>query len=125
MLDEAAEGFGAATSIWTLTEAPARRADIQNSVGGLLIAMGKLTRQPGLFDKADGVFLKIAEVIGRTRAPLVWATTLANIGSALKEKGGAMYSSSYLTKAAEAYDQAKQVLSELHRAEILTLLGKK
>ena len=136
LLDEAAEAFGAATSIWTLTEAPARWADIQNSVGGLLITMGKLTRQPGLFDNAVGVFLKIAEVMGRTRAPLVWATTLANIGSALKEKGVAMESSSYLTKAAEAYDQAEQVFSELHlegnarlveshRAEILTLLAKK
>ena len=70
-LEEATEVFGQATSIWTITESPERGADIQNSLGGLLITMGKLTNQSGLFDKAVGVFIKIVEVMSRRRSPLV------------------------------------------------------
>jgi tetratricopeptide (TPR) repeat protein len=113
-LDEAAEAFSQATSIWTITESPARWADIQNSLGGLLITMGKLTNQSGLFDKAVAVFIKIAEVMSRRRAPLVWATTLANIGAALKEKGEAVHSHDCLKQAVAAFDQAEQVFSELN-----------
>jgi tetratricopeptide (TPR) repeat protein len=113
-LNEAADAFGAATAIWTITEAPARWADIQNSLGGLLITMGKLTREPSLFDKAVGVFLKIAEVMNRRKSPLVWATTLANIGAALKEKGEAVHSHAYLTQAVAAFDQAEHVFNELN-----------
>ena len=133
-LKEAAEAFSAATAIWTITEAPQRWADIQNSLGGLLITMGRLTRQPNLYDKAVAVFLKIVEVQTRTKAPLVWATTLANIGAALKEKGTAAQSAEILQRAADAFDQAGQVFSELHlennaqivetqRAQVLKLLA--
>ena len=113
-LKDAAEAFSAATSIWTITEAPERWADIQNSLGSLLITMGRLTAQPGLFDKAVAVFLRIAQARSRTTAPLVWATALANIGSALKEKGVAAQSSACLQQAAEAFDQAGQVFTELN-----------
>ena len=134
ILKEAADAFSAATSIWTITEAPQRWADIQNSLGGLLITMGRLTQQPNLFDKAVGIFLKIVEVQSRTKAPLVWATTLANIGAALKEKGLAAHNTEFLQRAADAFDQAGQVFSELHlennaqimetqRAQVMKLLA--
>jgi tetratricopeptide (TPR) repeat protein len=113
-LKEAAEAFSAATSIWTITDAPHRWADIQNSLGGLLITMGKLTSTPSLFDKAVAVFLKIVDAQSRTRAPLLWATTLANIGAALKEKGIAVHDAEFLRRAADAFDKAGQVFSELH-----------
>jgi tetratricopeptide (TPR) repeat protein len=133
-LKEAAEAFSAATAIWTITEAPQRWADIQNSLGGLLVTMGRLTRTPGLFDKAVAIFLRIVEVQTRTKAPLVWATTLANIGAALKEKGAAAHSAEILRQAANAFDQAGQVFNELHlennaqivetqRAQVLKMLA--
>jgi hypothetical protein len=133
-LKEAADAFSAATSIWSITEHPHRWADIQNSLGGLLITMGKLTRQPSLFDKAVSVFMKIIEVQSRTKAPLVWATTIANIGAALKEKGVAAHDGSLLQQAADAYGRAGQVFMELHlennaqvaeshRAEVLQLIA--
>ena len=99
---------------WTITDAPERWADIQNSLGSLLITMGLLTDQHGLFDKAVAVFLKIAQSRGRTTAPLVWATALANIGSALKEKGVAARNLECLKQAAEAFEQAGQVFTELN-----------
>ena len=113
-LKDAAEAFSAATGIWTITDAPERWADIQNSLGSLLITMGRLTEQPGLFDKAVAVFLKIAQSRSRTSAPLVWATALANIGSALKEKGVAARNTECLKQAAEAFEQAGQVFTELN-----------
>ena len=76
--------------------------------------MGKLTRQPSLFDKAVGVFMKIIEVQSRTKAPLIWATTIANIGAALKEKGVADHNGELLQRAADAYGRAGQVFAELH-----------
>ena len=112
-LKEAADAFSAATSIWTITESPERWADVQNSLGGLLITMGRLTRQLSLFDKAVAVFVKIANARSRTKAPLVWATTLANIGAALKEKGVAAHSAECLKQAAEAFEQAAEVFTEL------------
>ena len=135
-LKEAAEAFSAATAIWTITEAPQRWADIQNSLGGLLVTMGRLTREPGLFDRAVAVFVKIIEVQTRTKAPLVWATTLANIGAALKEKGMAAQNMEILQRAADAFDKAAQVFHELHlennaqivesqRAQVLKLLAAK
>ncbi len=135
-LKEAAEAFSAATAIWTITEAPQRWADIQNSLGGLLVTMGRLTREPGLFDRAVAVFVKIIEVQTRTKAPLVWATTLANIGAALKEKGAAAQNVEILERAADAFDKAAQVFHELHlennaqivesqRAQVLKLLAAK
>lgn len=133
-LREAADAFSAATSIWSITEHPHRWADIQNSLGGLLITMGKLTRQPSLFDKAVSVFVKIIEVQTRTKAPLVWATTISNIGAALKEKGVADQDSNLLRQAADAYSRASQVFLELHlennaqmadssRAQVLQLIA--
>ncbi len=113
-LKEAADAFSDATAIWTITDAPERWADIQNSLGGLLITMGKLTQQPSLFDKAVTVFLKIAQVRSRTKAPLAWATTLANIGAALKEKGMAAGNTECLKQAAEAFDEARHVFIELN-----------
>jgi len=113
-LKDAAEAFSAATGIWTITDAPERWADIQNSLGSLLITMGRLTDQHGLFDKAVAVFLKIAQTRSRTTAPLVWATALANIGAALKEKGMAARNLDCLKQAAEAFDQAGQVFTELN-----------
>lgn len=113
-LKEAADAFSDATAIWTITDAPERWADIQNSLGGLLITMGKLTQQPSLFDKAVTVFLRIAQVRSRTKAPLAWATTLANIGAALKEKGVAASNAECLQKAAQAFDEARQVFVELN-----------
>ncbi len=113
-LKDAADAFSAATGIWTITEAPERWADIQNSLGSLLITMGRLTHEPGLFDKAASVFLKIAESRSRTSAPLVWATALANIGAALKEKGVAARNADCLRQAAQAFEQAAQVFTELN-----------
>lgn len=113
-LKDAADAFSDATGIWTITEAPERWADIQNSLGSLLITMGRLTSQPNLFDKAVAVFLKIAEARTRTMAPLVWATALANIGSALKEKGVAARNGDCLRQAAQAFEQAGQVFTELN-----------
>ncbi len=113
-LKDAAEAFSAATGIWTITDAPERWADIQNSLGSLLITMGLLTDQPGLFDKAVAVFLKIAQSRSRTSAPLVWATALGNIGAALKEKGVAARNTECLQQAAEAFEQAGQVFTELN-----------
>jgi tetratricopeptide (TPR) repeat protein len=133
-LKEAADAFTAATHIWTITEAPERWADIQNSLGGLLITMGRLTQQPPLFDKAVAVFTKIAQARSRAKAPAVWAATLANIGAALKEKGAAAKDVAYLQQALEAFDQAVQVFTELdlessakiaemQRGHVLTLLA--
>jgi tetratricopeptide (TPR) repeat protein len=133
-LKEAADAFTAATNIWTITEAPERWADIQNSLGGLLITMGRLTQQPPLFDKAVAVFTKIAQSRSRAQAPAVWAATLANIGAALKEKGAAEKDAAYLQQALEAFDQAVQVFTELdlessakvvemQRGHVLTLLA--
>jgi len=113
-LKEAADAFSAATSIWTITDAPERWADIQNSLGSLLITMGRLTDQHGLFDKAVSVFLKIAQTRNRTTAPLVWATALANIGTALKEKGVAARNMECLHQAADAFEQAAEVFMELN-----------
>ena len=113
-LKDAADAFSAATSIWTITDAPERWADIQNSLGSLLITMGRLTSQPNLFDKAVAVFLRIAEARTRTTAPLVWATALANIGSALKEKGVAARNLECLQQAAQAFEQAGEVFTELN-----------
>ena len=113
-LKDAAEAFSAATAIWTITDAPERWADIQNSLGSLLITMGRLTDQPRLFDKAVAVFLKIAQNRSHTTASLVWATALANIGAALKEKGMAARNLECLKQAAEAFDQAGQVFTELN-----------
>jgi hypothetical protein len=76
--------------------------------------MGRLTSQPNLFDKAVTVFVKIAEARTRTSAPLVWATALANIGSALKEKGVAARNLECLRQAAQAFEQAGQVFTELN-----------
>ena len=113
-LKEEADAFSDATAIWTITDAPERWADIQNSLGGLLITMGKLTQQPSLFDKAVTVFLKIAQVRSRAKAPLAWATTLANIGAAMKEKGVAASNAEYLKQAAQAFDEACGVFIELN-----------
>ena len=133
-LKEAADAFTAATNIWTITEAPERWADIQNSLGSLLITMGRLTQQPPLFDKAVAVLTKIAQSRSRAQAPAVWAATLANIGAALKEKGAAAKDAVYLQQALEAFDQAVQVFTELdlessakvvemQRGHVLTLLA--
>ena len=113
-LQEAADAFSAATTIWTITEAPDRWADVQNSLGGLLITMGRLTREPNLFDKAVSIFLKIADSRSRAKAPLVWATTLANIGAALKEKGVAARNAECLRQAAHVFEQAAQVFTDLN-----------
>ena len=113
-LKDAADAFSAATSIWTITEAPERWADVQNSLGGLLITMGRLTQQSTLFDKAVSIFLKIADSRSRAKAPLVWATALANIGAALKEKGMAARNADCLREAAHAFEQAAQVFTELN-----------
>jgi len=113
-LKEAADAFSDATAIWTITDNPERWADIQNSLGGLLITMGKLTQQPSLFDKAVTVFLKIAQVRSRAKAPLAWATTLANLGSALKEKGVIASNAECLKQAAHAFDEARHVFIELN-----------
>jgi tetratricopeptide (TPR) repeat protein len=113
-LKDAADAFSSATAIWTITDAPERWADIQNSLGSLLITMGRLTQQPNLFDKAVSVFLKIAEARTRHTAPLVWATALANIGAALKEKGVAARNAECLQQASEAFQQAGQVFTELN-----------
>ena len=113
-LKAAADAFSAATGIWTITDAPERWADIQNSLGSLLITMGRLTEQPSLFDKAVSVFLKIAQARPRTTAPLVWATALANIGAALKEKGVAARNLDCLHQAADAFEQASEVFTELN-----------
>ena len=113
-LKDAADAFSSATSIWTITEAPDRWADVQNSLGGLLITMGRLTHQSTLFDKAVSIFLKIADSRTRTKAPLVWATALANVGAALKEKGVAARNMDCLREAAHAFEQAAQVFTELN-----------
>jgi tetratricopeptide (TPR) repeat protein len=112
-LKDAAEAFSAATGIWSITEAPDRWADVQNSLGSLLITMGRLTRQPSLFDKAVSVFLKITDTRSRTSAPLVWATAFANMGAALKEKGVAARNLECLRQAAQAFEQAAAVFTEL------------
>jgi tetratricopeptide (TPR) repeat protein len=133
-LKEAADAFSAATSIWTITEQPHRWADIQNSLGGLLITMGRITHQPSLFDKAVGVFAKIMEAQNRRQAPLIWAQTMANIGAALKEKGLAARDQELLQRAADAYQHAGKVFAELHleknammvehqRAELMALMA--
>ena len=49
-----------------------------------------------------------------TKAPLVWATALANIGAALKEKGVAARNADCLREAAHAFEQAAQVFTELN-----------
>ncbi len=113
-LKEAADAFSAATGIWTITESPERWADIQNSLGSLLITMGRLTEQHSLFDKAVAVFLKIAEARSRATAPMVWATALANIGAALKEKGVAARNIECLRQSVAAFEQAGTVFSELN-----------
>jgi tetratricopeptide (TPR) repeat protein len=113
-LKDAADAFSAATGIWTITEAPERWADVQSSLGGLLITMGRLTQQSTLFDKAVSIFLKIADSRTRTKAPLVWATALANVGAALKEKGMAARNADCLREAAHAFEQAAQVFAELN-----------
>lgn len=113
-LKDAADAFSAATAIWTITESPDRWADVQNSLGGLLITMGRLTQQDSLFDKAVSIFLKIADSRSRTKAPLVWATALSNIGAALKEKGVAARNADCLREAAHAFEQAAQVFAELN-----------
>ena len=112
-LKAAADAFSAATSIWTITDAPERWTDIQKSLGSLLITMGRLTEQHGLFDKAVSVILKIAPARPRTTAPLVWATALANIGAALKEKGVAARNLECLQQAADAFEGQRSV----HRAQ--------
>jgi hypothetical protein len=76
--------------------------------------MGKLSQAPDLYDKAITVFLSIASVWTRTKAPLVWATTLANLGAALKEKGSAKNSPAILSKAADAFRQAGEVFTKLN-----------
>ncbi len=113
-LKDAADAFSAATAIWTITESPERWADVQNSLGGLLVTMGRLTQQSSLFDKAVSIFLKIADSRSRAKAPLVWATALANIGAALKEKGVAARNADCLREAAHAFEQAAQVFTELN-----------
>ena len=113
-LKDAADAFSAATGIWTITDAPDRFADVQNSLGGLLITMGKLTQQSTLFDKAVSIFLKIADSRSRAKAPLVWATALANIGAALKEKGITARNVECLREALHAFEQAAQVFTELN-----------
>ena len=76
--------------------------------------MGRLTKEPTLFDKAVSIFLKIAEARTRKKSPLIWATTLANIGAAMKEKGVAARNADYLTQAAQAFDLSAQVFTELN-----------
>lgn len=113
-LKDAADAFSAATAIWTITEAPERWADVQSSLGGLLVTMGRLTKQEGLFDKAVSIFAKIADSRSRAKAPLVWANAHANIGAALKEKGVAARNADCLREAAHAFEQAAQVFAELN-----------
>ena len=45
---------------------------------------------------------------------MVWATTLANLGAALKEKGEVSGSRAVLSKAADAFRQAGEVFTELN-----------
>lgn len=60
------------------------------------------------------MFVKIAEARPRTTAPLVWATALANLGAALKEKGAAAGNLECLRQASLAFEQASQVFTELN-----------
>ncbi len=84
--------------------------------------MGKLSQAPDLFDKAINIFLSIASVWTRTKAPLVWATTLANLGAALKEKGDAQGSRAILSKAADAFRQAAEVFTELNMERYVAIV---
>ncbi len=122
LLQQSADAMTDATRVWTLTEHPVRWADIQNSLGGLLLTMGKLSDAPDLYDKAINIFLSIVSVWTRTKAPMVWATTLANLGAALKEKGEVAHSRAILSKAADAFRQAGEVFTELNMEHYVAIV---
>ena len=111
---EAGQALQDAGRIWSPGEDAARWADVQNSYGGLLLSRGRLTKDAHLFDEAISVFMRVTDVWPRRTAPLIWATTVANLGIALKEKGLASQRKEALVQAADTMEKAGTVLVELN-----------
>jgi len=106
VLDNAKIVFESALTDDLRQQAPADWAEMQNSLGNVLAAIGQQQRDDELLRDAIGAFSQALETINREDDPLAWAATQYNLGTTMQALGRQNSDAKLLNKAGDAYTEA-------------------
>jgi len=87
-------------------ESPRDWAEIQNSLGNILAALGQNLRDVDLYNQAIASFTSALDVYNQAEFPLEWAATQSNLGTALQALGRQEADAKLLHKSTDAYTAA-------------------
>jgi tetratricopeptide (TPR) repeat protein len=90
---------------------PLAWAEVQNSLGNILAALGQQQRDVELYEKAIQCFNNALEEVSQEKSPLEWAATQYNLGTASQALGRLLDDTKPLKIAVDAYTSALLVWS--------------
>ena len=82
------------------------RAEIHNSLGNILAALGQSLRDVDLYNQSIASFNSALEIYSQEDSPLEWAATKSNLGTALQALGRQEADPKLMNKAIDAYTEA-------------------
>ncbi len=85
---------------------PIAWAEMQNSLGNILAALGQQHRDVSLFEKGIQCFNNALDVVTQEKSPLDWAATQYNLGTAKQALGRQLGDSKLLKASIDAYTNA-------------------
>jgi len=98
-------------------ESPAEWAEIHNSLGNILAALGQNLRDVELYNQSIASFTSALEIFTQEDSPLEWAVTQSNLGTALQALGRQESDSKLMNKSVDAYTNALLVYSRKETPE--------
>jgi len=81
-------------------------AEIHNSLGNILAALGQNLQDAGLYNKSIASFNSALEILSQEDSPLEWAATQSNLGTAKQALGRQESDTKLLNSAIDAYTAA-------------------
>ncbi|MFV2005729.1 MAG: hypothetical protein ACC650_11005 [Gammaproteobacteria bacterium] len=106
ILDSAREALEAVLTEDYRVQEPVAWAEVQNSLGNVLAALGQQQRDVDLFEKATQCFNNALEEFHQEKSPLDWAVTQYNLGTVKLALGRQESDSKLLNAAVDAYTNA-------------------
>jgi len=98
-------------------EAPSEWAEVHNSLGNILAALGRILRDVDLYKQSITSFTSALEVLSQEDSPLEWAATQSNLGTALQALGRQESDSKLMSNSVDAYTAALLVYSRKETPE--------
>ena len=92
-------------------ESPLKWAELHNSLGNILAALGQNLREADLYNLSIASFNHTLDVLSQEETPLEWAATKSNLGTALQALGRQEADSKLLNSSIDAYTEALFVYS--------------